>query len=204
MAKTNTKQDNHVVSTEELERIVSSVFKPTTKVEWNGIELEIKNVISLQDMLSFVRDVVDNCFTDDTGEYIPEVKDFAMRCAVLEYYGNFSLPEDVKHKYELVYGSDAIMVVLQHIDKYQYGEMMSAIDKKIAHRAQSNIEALTTQMNEAISAMNDITDGMASIFGGIDNSTVTKIADAIANGAFDQEKLLSAFMEKRKADTGEQ
>lgn len=204
MEKIDTKKTNTKVSVNALERVVKSTFTPTTQVEWNGIALEVKKVLSLNEMLEFVSNVVESCFSSDTGAYLPEVKDFAMRCAVLEYYGNFSLPENTEYKYELVYGSDAVMFVMQHVDGYQFNEMMSAIDKKIEHRAQSNIEALTKQMNDVINGLSEIEKSVSEIFGGVDNATITKIAEAIAGGSFDESKLVSAFMEQRNSAAGEQ
>lgn len=185
------------VSVNAFERAIAEDYSPIVEAEWRGIKVRIKKHLSFKRMLEFVDSVVESCFTADTGTYLPEVKDFVTRAAILEYYGNFTLPHSMERKYDLIYSSDAVSFVCQYVDQAQFNSMMAAIDKKIEHRAQSNIEALTKQMNEVVAGFNVLEKNLSGIFNGIDNDTVSKIAGAIANGSFDEEKLIDAFMQKK-------
>ena len=78
--------------------------------------------------------------------------------------------------------------------------MLAAIDRKIEHQAQSNIEAMNKQMNELIAGFSTIEKNLSGIFGGIDNETITKIAGAIADGKFDENKLVKAFTNNVSSD----
>lgn len=188
---------NGEVSAENLEKIVRDDYIPYENIDWNGVPLTVRTHIPFNLMLQFVRDVVETCFSVDTGEYLPEAKDIAIKCAIIEYYSNLELPEDIEQKYEFVYRTNAVQVIMEHLDKNQLNQILVAIDDKTAHRARSNIEAVNVRINEVISRVNEIQENIANLFSGIDNATISGIANAISDGAIDEEKLVKAIMEQR-------
>lgn len=186
------------VSIEDIENTIESECKPVTGIDWRGLTIPIKSHLSVSDMMEFTSGVVQSCFAVSTGEYIPEVKDFAIRCAVLAYYVGVELPEDLESKCDLVYGSDIVDCVIRSINATQYYSMCTAIDKKIDNIAQSNIEALNKQMGEVVAGFEALEEKLSGVFGSIDNDTVSKVAGAIANGSFDENKLVAAFQNNMK------
>ena len=185
---------------EEFNKVVAEDFEPVVEVDWRGITLHIKKCLSLEEMMTFVSDVVSSCFAADTNEYLPEIKDFSTRCCILENYAGFVLPKSLGEKYEMVYNSDIVSFVVQYVEHMQFNAMLAAIDHKIEHQAQNNIEALTKQMNEVVYGLSALEKNLSSIFGGVDNETITKIAGAIADGSFDESKLVKAFTENAGSD----
>lgn len=189
------------ISIEELKKAVAENFEPVVNVDWRGLTLHIKKCLSLEEMMTFVSDVVSSCFAADTNEYLPEIKDFSTRCCIMENYAGFILPKAIDEKYKIVYSSDIVSFVVQYVEHGQFNAMLAAIDRKIEHQAQSNIEALNKQMNEVIAGFDTLEKNMSNIFGGVDNETITKIAGAIANGSFDENKLVRAFTEDTSSDS---
>lgn len=181
------------ISIEDFKKAVAEDFEPAVDVDWRGLTLHIKKCLSLEEMMTFVSDVVSSCFAADTNEYLPEVKDFSTRCCILENYAGFVLPKSLSEKYEMVYNSDIVSFVVQYVEHMQFNAMLAAIDHKIEHQAQSNIEALNKQMNEVVAGLSALEKNLSGIFGGVDNETITKIAGAIADGSFDESKLVKAF-----------
>lgn len=188
------------ISIEEFKNAIANDFTPEVDVDWRGITLHIKKCLSLETMMTFVSDVVSSCFAANTNEYLPEIKDFSTRCCILENYAGFILPKSLDEKYEMVYSSDIVSFVVQYVEHGQFNAMLAAIDRKIEYQAQSNIEALNKQMNEVIAGFDALERNLSSIFGGVDNETITKIAGAIANGNFDENKLVKAFVEEMNTD----
>lgn len=186
------------ISIEEFKNAVAQDFAPEVEVNWRGITLHIKRCLSLETMMTFVSDVVASCFAADTNEYLPEIKDFSTRCSILECYAGFELPKNLAEKYDLIYSSDIISFVVQHVESGQFNAMLAAIDTKIEHQAQNNIEALNKQMNEVVSGLSALERNLSGIFGGIDNDTISKVAGAIANGSFDENKLVEAFQKTKR------
>ena len=188
------------ISIEEYKNAITNDFNTVVDIDWRGLTLSIKKCLSLEEMMTFVKDVVSSCFAANTNEYLPEIKDFSTRCCILESYAGFVLPESLSEKYDMVYGSDIVSFVAQNVEHTQFNAMLSAIDRKIEHQAQSNIEALNKQMSEVISGLSAIEKNLSGIFGGIDNETITKIAGAVADGSFDESKLVKAFAEGVSSD----
>lgn len=188
------------ISIEEYKNAIAEDFNPVVDIDWRGLTLHIKRCLSLEEMMTFVSNVVSSCFAADTNEYLPEIKDFSTRCCILENYAGFALPKSLSEKYDMVYNSDIVSFVVQNVEHMQFNAMLAAIDRKIEHQAQSNIEALNKQISEVISGLSAIEKNLSGIFGGVDNETITKIAGAIADGSFDESKLVKAFAEGVNSD----
>lgn len=201
--KANAKPDKKVSIT-AFEKIMKETNSPTKTIEWNGIEVTIKPTLSFKDVLSFVDNVVKSCFTMDSNSYIPEVKEFVIKCCILEMYANFALPTNIERKYDLLYCTDAVNVVVANINKNQFEEILNAIDAKIDNIAQANIEAINKQMNELYSAFNNLQEQMAGIFAGIGTDEISKLIGAIAGDKFDETKLVQAYIDKRNTDSAKE
>jgi len=181
------------ITANELRDAIMGDYHPTTEFSWRGLTIEVKHHLSLAETVGFAGGVADTCFVADTGEYIPEVKDFAIRCAILEYYADIELPEDLEEKCNLVYGSDLIACILQYVDNAQWDALCMAIDDKIDNMASANVGALNRQMSSIASDFERLGKKMEEAFSGVDSSTISKIAGAVVNGGIDENKLVAAF-----------
>lgn len=191
------------ISISAFENIMKDTYTATKTVDWNGVEITIQRTLSFKDFLTFVDSVVKNCFSIDNNAYMPEIKDFAIKCCVLEMYANFALPVNVERKYDLVYCTDAVQTVLAEINPEQYGVIMNAIDLKIENMAQANIEALNRQMSELYSAFENMQNQMSGVFEGVGSEEMLKLVGAISDGSFDESKLVQAYIDQTnlKADS---
>lgn len=188
------------ISINAFDKIVKETYTPTATVEWHGQEIVIKYTLSFKEMMEFVDSVTKTCFTLSTNTYMPEVKDFAVKSNILEKYANFNLPNNLEHRYELIYSSDAIETVLNHINHQQFNEIMASIDAKIKNLAQSNIEAMNMQMNELYTAFANLQSQMEGMFAGVNPDNFNALISAFGNGGLDEEKLVDAYLAKTKAE----
>lgn len=202
MSNTDTMNTAPVITADEFESAVVANYEPITEIDWHGLKVVIRRNLPFSSMMEFVDNVVETCFEMNTGAYLPEVKEFAVKCAILEHYGNFVLPVELERRYMLVYASNAVRKVLEHVNMDQFECILSAIDDKVEHRAASNIEAITKQMNEVMAGFNALEDSLSKTFSGIDSDTVSKIADAISNGSFDEKKIVDAFVNQQAEMSG--
>ena len=125
MAKTEKK-----VSIALFDKIVKEHFQNEATIQWHEAEVRVKRTLSLKEMLSFVDEVVGSCFHDELG-YMPEVKDFAIKSNILTRYANFSVPDNLEHRYQMVYGTDAVDAVCAVIDTTQLQVIVNSINDKI-------------------------------------------------------------------------
>lgn len=188
------------VSISALDEIVKQKYQPLKVVEWNGVEVTIKPTLSLQEMLRFADSVTKSCFDIVTGAYLPEAKNFAIRCNVMDTYANFSLPENNEHKYILAMCSGAFEMVMEHINMAQYHELINAINEKIDNQASANVQMMTMKFDEVVSAFEDLQEKVSSLFENITADDLKKLTEAMSNNNFSDEGLVKAYMEHKKAE----
>ena len=182
------------------EKVMKENYQPIVEVEWNGLTIEIKRTLSLQEVISFVEGVADACFDEETGDYLPEVKDFLIKSFVLEKYANFTMPSNSNSMYELIYCTDAFATVMNHINTEQFGEIEMAIDDKLDYKTNAGIEAMNKQMATIFSSFEDIEKNLSQLFSSVDNESVAKLVEALGNGKIDEEKLVKAYLEEKEPE----
>lgn len=190
------------ISINALERVMKDGYEPTITIEWHGLEVTIKKVLSLTEVIKFVEDTVETCFAADTNDYIPEVKDFAIKANVLEMYANFTLPKNNDSKYALIYQTDAFPEVIKYINSDQFDEVCRSIDEKLRYRSSDLLTKFNDQIDDALKSIEEIGNNISNIFDGVDSETMSGIASAIANGEIDEQKLVEAYVKTTAGATG--
>lgn len=194
------KNTNKKISISFMDKVLKAQEENNIVVtQWCETDVTIKRMIGLMDMIAFADNVAECCFMED-GSFHPELKGFLFRCNVLTRYANFSLPENVEHKFELVYGTDAYDFVTQYVDERQLNMLDAAICDKLNYLCDTNAAGLEKRMTEAVSAFEALQDKIADLFGGIDSDDMAKIASAMANGQFSEERLVKAYAEQMKKE----
>lgn len=191
------------ISITAFDKIMREENTPIEIIEWHGIDVTIRKTLSLKDALIFVDTVSKSCFDSETGEYMPEVKVFVMKCCILEMYANFSLPANVEHKYDLVYNTDAVDTVLKHINMRQLNELTDAISEKVDNMARANIENINKQMNDVYNAFDELQNHFGQILSGVNAEDVSKLVQSIAEGKIDEDKIVQAYLSQNKSEQGE-
>ena len=186
------------IKTGEFAKVVNELYVPTIEVEWSGLSITLKKNLGFKDVLTFVNNVVHMCFEDETGEYLPEAKDFAIKSCVIDMYTNIELTENVLERYDLIYRSDIVDFILSNVDYLQFDEIRHAINVKLEHLAQANLESINKQMNEVYSAFDNLEKQMGTLFSSMSEEDMTKLLSAFTNGNFDEEKLVKAYMSSTK------
>lgn len=200
MAKSTDKR----VTVNALERVVKEYaamgqeWATDVIVTWAGMGVTVHRVLPLQTMMEFVERVAKSCFDTETGEYIPEVKDFAIRSNILDTYANFTLPKNIDQQYRFVYGTDAVDIVLQNVSQKQFKEILRAIDAKIEYLVRTDIERIRHDVANAVQAINDIATRFSALMEWTAPGDVERLLSSIGkDGAFDEEKLVKAFLSER-------
>lgn len=185
------------LSVNDMDKIMAELDPNEKVVEWHGLEVRIKKMLSLTDMMSFVRDVTSSCFAKDTHEFIPEIRDFAIRMNVMEMYANFKLPTNLVKRYDVVMRSGAFEMIMEHIDAAQYCSIIGAIDKKIANMAEANVEMVHAKLNDLILNFNKLYETLNSVYSGVTQEDIKNIAEAFKGSKFTDEGLVKAFMDQK-------
>ena len=119
MAKTEKK-----VSIALFDKIAKEHFNNEVTIQWHEAEVKVRRSLPLMDVLAFVDDVVGNCFHEQY-EFMPEVKDFAIKSNILSRYADFTLPDNLEHRYQMVYCTYAVDTVCGVINTTQLQEILN-------------------------------------------------------------------------------
>lgn len=181
------------IAVNEIEKIVKAQ-EDVKEVEWNGLKLKIKKYLPFEDMRVYVNGVVSACFNQD-GSYQPEVKDFVRRALTVSLYTNISLPKNLNAQYDVVYGTDIVDIIYNHIDWQQHDEMSWAIDDRIGQLLKADVAALNKQKAE----LEETATKIQEMFEGIDPQDIENMVSALTNMDITEEGLMQAYL-KSKTD----
>lgn len=184
------------VSITSFNKIMKEINTPIEIVEWHGIKITVQKTLPLVDVLTFVDRVFTGCFDEATNSYVPEVKDFAIKCCTLELYANFSLPSNVEHKYDLIYNTDAVDVVMKHINTVQFNDIIDSINTKINCTIQADMDTINKQMRNIYNSFYEMQRNIERIFSNIQSEDLSNLIHALSDKNFDESKLVQAYIEK--------
>lgn len=187
------------ITVAEFEKVVkekcSEALPSVITDEWNGITVTIRPSLPLVDMICFVDEVVDACFSED-GDFMPEVIDVLIKRSILSRYANFNLPIDLRKAYELIYHSDAFEFVVARINSNQITEIINAISTAIKYRCDSNITEMRKQLSNLLLMMSDTGEKFGNVFDGLSTEDVSNLIKTLASPNLDEKRLVDAFLSK--------
>lgn len=188
---------NNMISISSMDKIMKNIEESVT-IDFYGEELIIKKYLSFDEMIKFVNEIVNGCFDGEQGIYMPEVKDFLTDINTVLYYSNVRLPEDIRHRYDILIKTDLVEIIKQSIDYGQYDSMMYAISEKIDSRLNINEQLFNNKISIAMSSIETLTNNIKDLFDGIDADDIKNLLNALNNNAFDEEKLVEAYMKSKE------
>ncbi len=198
-------EERKMISVSKIDEIIKERDNASDELDWYGETILVNRRLNLSDMLDFVGSVVGGCFTSD-GQYMPEAKEFVIRCAVLQFFGNFRMPENIEKRYETVYSdpvSSAYADILNVIDRAQMTDIRNAIDAKIEYIVHSNIEVVNRQLNVLSDAVEELGKSLGGVFGDMTEEDAKALIQNLTQGV-DEGKLMEAYMTMKKEPKAEE
>lgn len=162
----------------------------------NGNEVNIKEILSINEMFQFVEFVVNGCFDKD-GKYTPEFKDYLMRFATIHFYTDYTIPDGNNEAYMFLYSVDGEKLFksamfgkrVEGLDpSNHYSQWLSisdAIDEKIRIRADAGVNAIAKAANDVVNEANSVINQFRGVFEDIDVDGFNKIANAFSHATGD-------------------
>lgn len=147
----------------------------------NGKRLINKKVLSFQEAIEFVANLVDSCVSEKDELFTPEGFDFTSRLGVMTMYGNFETPELVEEAYQVVYDESLYDTIARNINLMQVFALQEAANKKIEYRLKMNISTAAAKINELIAKMDEVMSAGTGILSGIETGKANKLMRSLAN-----------------------
>ena len=184
------------VSISAVDNIIGECFLNVVTEQWYDVEVKMRRSIPFTEVLAFVDDVVQSCFQRN-GAYVPEVLDFAIKSNIISKYTNVSMPDNLEHRYAILYNSDLVDFVCQHINMQQLQEMVNSINRKLAYMCDTNTVSVQNRLNDLISAFETMQEKTEAMFGDVMPDDMTRLVGAIGDGALTEEKIVEAYMKHK-------
>ena len=184
------------VSISAVDNIIGECFLNVVTEQWYDVEVKMRRSIPFTEVLAFVDDVVQSCFQRN-GAYVPEVLDFAIKSNIISKYTNVSMPDNLEHRYAILYNSDLVDFVCQHINMQQLQEMVNSINRKLAYMCDTNTVSVQNRLNDLISAFETMQEKTEAMFGDVMPDDMTRLVGAIGDGALTEEKIVEAYMKNK-------
>lgn len=184
------------ISINAFEKVVKEKFENSVTAEWNGLTITITKTISLQDMMSLVSEVSENCFLEN-GSYLPEVMQVLLYCGVVERYTNINLPSKLEARYDLVSKSGIMDFILSHINTSQYNDIVVAVRDKVDYLCDSRSEELDRAMDKMIESINELQKTTTNLFGNVSQDVVNRIAETVCDDRKIEEKVVAEYISKK-------
>lgn len=186
-----------------INKLESTLVDPVITVAFTEEEnITVRRYLTLQQTLQFVDDVVSSVVNTETGSYLPEVYDLAIRRAVLTYFANFNLPDNIEKLHELVYNTRAYKIVTNEIDDLYFAEIERAINSKIKFNIEMMHSTAARETNELIQMLKDVSENFQAVFGNADPESVSALVNGLGSvGQLDEKKIAHAVLDYAKASS---
>lgn len=192
------------ISIEKMDEIIRDYYPDTETVDFHGQELVVSRTIPFRTEIELVNSVIDACFDEETGAYLPEYLDFAMTSCIVAAFTNVRLPQDAEHRHRILYGTNLMEFVEPHISETQICAIECAIRAGIRARNDANVALFESRMNEASRTMLELSEKIAGIFDGVSKEDISAVLNAVGNGTIDEEKIARAVVREQNLTRGEE
>ena len=177
MEKRSVKRDMRISMAEVIGKV-----EPAQKTELSmgdGLPVvQVKNRLTMQEAMDFASYVYSLVANEETGEYTPEVEDFAIRLYTIVCWGDVKDPKTAAESWSLVYSTDLYDRVLDCIDHDQYDMLLVAIDKKIQFFKGRMEAACASEVRSLMAKMDEVMESGARMLSELDSQ---ETLDAISN-----------------------
>lgn len=167
------------------------------KLIWNGIEIEVKKVLSVKDMLDYIDFVSKSCFSED-GEYTPQLKGYAQKKMTILKYTNIQFSKDIDETFTLIYGTTLVRDIVSIISKDQYLDMNNAVSRIVEYTINNNTKKFEADVEKIVNSMAEMNNDLGSLFGDVKSEDVKNLFTAVKNGQIDEEALVNAYIKNMK------
>ena len=115
------------ISAIKLNKIINTIDMKPKVVDWHGLQLEVRPIITAKEYMSLVHSIVDDCKAPDEGCAV-ELVDFAIKANIIATYTNVELPNDLQDLYNVVYASDLYDIVCTVVKQSQIEAIYRAVN----------------------------------------------------------------------------
>lgn len=188
------------ISYETIKEIMNERCPQVEILEWYGTEITVQKVIPFRVVTAMVQKVADACFNQDTGEYMPEVMNIALRLCVFDAYTNIELPEDPEEQNLMLFGTGLWDKVTALVDEDQLGTIELAVNRRVKARLDTNRAEFEHAVNTVVESIAELSEQMSGLMTDVTPDDIRKLIAAVGENGIDEAKIVQAVVaEQNKA-----
>lgn len=186
---------------ETIREILDERIAKETTVDFYGIEIKVKYMITHEQYDNAIGQIMNCCYDDASGEYLPELRELATRTVIVAYYTNLELPDDVDDLNYLLFASDDLMDgIYSAINRTQLQELHRAVAKRCEVRNEANRKFFENEIKEVTDGIESMASGIQGLFDGVSSDDMRQLVKVLGEGRIDEEKLVNAVVKARSED----
>jgi len=173
-----------------------------TMIRWRDSAITIKTQLSLAEVFGFAVTVESLCFSGDEHVYLPELREFAIRDAIMEYYGCFEMPEDFAERYRIVESNlQLLQKICENVNQEQLDSLVNGTREKMHRLFELDTASATAQMANIASSIATFQEQVKPFLDVIEDGAFGEFVSWMQNGDERTGKVLKSFIDARKAGT---
>jgi hypothetical protein len=149
-------------------------------VDIYGKEVLVKSNLNLTETISFVGSVASTVIDSETGDYRPELFDFAFGAMLLMYFTNIALPTDSGEQFKLVCHTDLCFEVRKNLDTELLDSLYAAADQKISHLLRCAENTLASKMADLVASFAQLQDMTRDVFSSVGGADLKAMVDNLS------------------------
>ena len=136
----------------------------------DGIELDVRHMIGLTEMMTLTHDIVDTCVNEERGEVHFEIFDYVTKLFICAMYCNISAPQNHEVGYRAVCGVDQMYdKIAPYINADQLNNIWASAKEKIMSKRDMFNSAAAKITIDMLQRMNELYEMMSSATEGFDD-----------------------------------
>lgn len=147
----------------------------------DGVIVKVKRTIPLDDAIHLAEYIAGSVVDGDSGEYTPEIFEFAKRTGVIMYYTNIKLPENVDDQYMFVFDTDVYYYVGDVINDIQLESIVEAAQEKIDFILDVISSTAIMKVSELVDAVGNMIHDAGETFSGLSEEDIKKFVQNVGS-----------------------
>lgn len=115
------------VSGKDLIKFGMRGYKDTVDVNWHGKIIEVRTLLSQEEEIRTIHEIVSLCVDDNDGSVAIELLEFYIRFKIICSYAKVSFPENLDDIYKLVYHSDLYKYIIDNVNNTQVNNIINSV-----------------------------------------------------------------------------
>lgn len=188
----------------KLKAVVDNITSTTKEIIWEGIKINIKSVLTAEETLSFVSVASSMCFSSDTNDYLPEMKDVAMGVAVITIFTDLDILNDAEDIFKLITYTNLLSSILEYVPVNLYESLVKSVDEKIEYMISTEISQIRKQVEELYINATGLFNQISESFEGLNTEDFKAIVKSVSGNGVDEGKIMEAYLAQKGSLTNEE